>query len=49
MSKKLWSSASLKLSAENLLNEATEFLQLGLVTRRYTTGRTFSLSMAFKD
>jgi len=49
MSKRLWSSASLKFSAENLLNQETEFLQLGLPTRKYTTGRTFSLSMAFKD
>ena len=49
LSKKFGSWLGLKVTAENLLNDTTEFLQLGLVTRRFTTGRTFSLSMVFKD
>jgi TonB dependent receptor/TonB-dependent Receptor Plug Domain/Carboxypeptidase regulatory-like domain len=45
VSKSLGSSLSLKLSAENLLDDATEFRQLGLITRRYNSGRVYSLSM----
>jgi hypothetical protein len=44
----LGSSMGLKFSAENLLNEATEFRQLGLITRRFNTGHTFSLSFNMK-
>ena len=39
---------TVKVSAENLLNEPTEYRQLGLITRRYNTGRTMSLSVNFK-
>ncbi len=37
-----------KFSAENLLNEATEFKQLGLITRRFNTGRSVSLALNLK-
>jgi hypothetical protein len=48
LTQKLGSWAGVKLSAENLLNEPTEFRQLGLITRRFNTGRVFSLSLNMK-
>jgi hypothetical protein len=48
MSKSFGPGMSLKLSAENLLDESTKFVQLGLLVRRYNPGRSFSLTMKFK-
>ncbi|HEY7818889.1 MAG TPA: TonB-dependent receptor, partial [Vicinamibacteria bacterium] len=49
LSQKLGPGVGLKFSAENLLNDPTEFRQLGLITRRFNTGRVFSLSFNWKS
>lgn len=48
VSRRLSQSTRLKVSAENLLDRATEFRQLDSVTRRYRTGRTLSVAMSLK-
>lgn len=48
MSKSIGSRASLKVSAENLLDDHITFVQLGQLVRRYNPGRSFSLTMNFK-
>lgn len=48
MTKGLGSMLNLRLTAENLLNDATEFRQLGLITRRFNSGRSYSLSLNIK-
>jgi hypothetical protein len=48
MSKSIGSKASLKVSAENLLDDHITFVQLGQLVRRYNPGRSFSLTMNFK-
>jgi hypothetical protein len=42
MSKSIGSKASLKVSAENLLDDHITFVQLGQLVRRYNPGRSFS-------
>jgi len=48
MSRRISPSFRLKISAENLLDRATEYRQLDQVTRRYRTGRTLGLAMGFR-
>jgi hypothetical protein len=48
MTRSIGSKASLKVSAENLLDDHITFVQLGHLVRRYNPGRSFSLSMNFK-
>ena len=48
VSRQILSGFRVKLSLENLLDRATEFRQLDLVTRRYRTGRTVSVAMNFR-
>jgi outer membrane receptor protein involved in Fe transport len=48
LSKRVGQFFSLRLSGENLLNKPTKFTQLGLVTREYNGGRTFTLTMNIK-
>ncbi len=49
LSKQINGMFNLRLAGENLLNEATEYRQLGLITRLYNPGRTYSLSLSLKD
>ncbi len=48
MSRKISGGLRLKLAAENLLDRAVEFRQLGLVTRRSNSGRSLSLSVSVR-
>lgn len=48
VSRNLFGPARVKVSAENLLNRATEFRQLDKVTRRYRSGRTVSVAMSLR-
>ena len=48
MTKGLGSMLTVRLTAENLLNDATEFRQLGLIVRRFNVGRSYSLSLNIK-
>jgi hypothetical protein len=47
-SHQLFPSVRVKISAENLLDRATEYRQLDQVTRRYRTGRTLALAMSLR-
>jgi len=47
-SRSIGPSVRLKISAENLLDRATEYRQLDQVTRRYRTGRTLALAMSLR-
>ena len=48
LSRRILGTTRVKLSAENLLDRATEFRQLDKVTRRYRSGRTLSLTMSLR-
>ena len=48
LSRRINGSLRIKLAAENLLNEATEFRQLDLITRRSNSGRAASLSLSVR-
>jgi hypothetical protein len=49
MTKRISPGLGLKLTAENLLDQETEFRQLDQVTRRYQSGRVIALSLGMRN